>query len=58
MVIGKWKRGSPRGSRLKSVNECYGSAPVIYTEFSRWPPFEREPIRSFGDKRRVGRLGL
>ena len=57
-MIGKWKRSSLRGSRLKSVIECYGCAPVIYTEFSRWPPFEREPIGSFGGKRRAGRLGL
>ena len=25
---------------------------LFILEFSRWPPFEREPIRSFGDKRR------
>ena len=31
MIIGKWKRGSPRGNRLKSVNEYSGRAPVIYT---------------------------
>ena len=27
---------------------------LFILEFSRWPPFEREPIRSFGDKRREG----
>ena len=25
---------------------------LFILEFSRWPPFEREPIRSFGDKRK------
>ena len=31
---------------------------LFILEFSRWPPFEREPIGSFGEKWRVGRLGL
>ena len=31
---------------------------LFILEFSRWPPFKWEPIRTFGMKWRAGRLGL
>ena len=58
MIGGKWKRSSPRGNRLASVMNTIAVRRLFILEFSRWPPFEREPIGSFGEKRRAGRLGL
>ena len=58
MLRGKRKRVSPRGSRLESVMNAMAVCRLFILEFSRWPPFKREPIRSFGKKWRVGRLGL
>ena len=31
---------------------------LFILDISRWPPVEREPIESFGEKRRAGRLAL
>ena len=58
MMRGKRKRGSPRGNRLKSVMNAMAVRRLFILEFSRWPPFEREPIESFGEKWRAGRPGL
>ena len=52
------KRGSRRGSRLESVMNTIAVRRLFILEFSRWPPFEREPIGSFGEKRKAGRLGM
>ena len=54
----KWKRSSPRRSRLESGMNAMAESRLFILEFSRWPPFKWEPIRSFGKKWRAGRLGL
>ena len=54
---GKWKRGSPRGNRLKSVMNTIAVRRLFILEFSRWPPFERGTIGSVGEKWRAGRIG-
>ena len=55
---GKWKRGSPRGNRLASEMNAMAVRRLFILEFSRWPPFEREPIGSFGENSRAGKLAL
>ena len=54
----KWKRGSPRGNKLESGMNAMAVRRLFILEFSRWPPFEREPIGSFGEKSRASKLGL
>ena len=58
MMRGKRKRGSPREDRLESVMNAPAMRRLFILEFSRWPPFEREPIESFREKWRAGRPGL
>ena len=58
MMRGKRKRVSPRGNRLESGMNAMAVRRLIILEFSRWPPVEREPIESFGEKWRAGRLAL
>ena len=58
MMRGKRKRVSPQGNRLASVMNTMAVRRLFILEFSRWPPFEREPIGPFGEKWRAGRLGL
>ena len=55
---GKWKRGSPRRSRLESGMNAMAVRRLFMLDFSRWPPFEREPIGYFGEKSRASKLGL
>ena len=48
--VGSWRQQANEWKWL-----CAG---YLYSIFSRWPPVEREPIGSFGEKWRAGRLGL
>ena len=58
MMRGKRKRVSPRGNRLESGMNAMAMRRLFILEFSRWPPFEREPLGSFGEKSRASKLGL
>ena len=58
MMRGKRQRVSPRGNRLESGMNAMAVRRLFILDFSRWPPFEREPIRSFGEKSRASKLGL
>ena len=58
MMRGKRKRVSPRGNRLESGMNAMAMRRLFILEFSRWPPFEREPIGLFGKKWRASKLGL
>ena len=58
MIRGKRERVSPRGNRRKSGMNAMAVCRLFILEFSRWPPFKLEPIRSFGKKWRAGRLSL
>ena len=55
---GKRKRVSPRGNRLESAMNAMAVRRLFILEFSRWPPFEREPIGSFGEKPRASKFSL
>ena len=37
-------RVSPRGNRVESGMNAMAVRRLFILEFSRWPPFEREPI--------------
>ena len=58
MMRGKRKRVSPRGNRLESGMNAMAVRRLFILEFPRWPPFEREPIGSLGEKSRASKLGL
>ena len=58
MMRGKRKRVSPRGNRLENGMDAVAVRRLFIFEFSRWSPFEREPIGSFGEKLRASKLGL
>ena len=55
---GKRKRVSPPGDRLESGMNAMAVRRLLILDFTRWSPFEREPIGSFGEKSRASKLGL
>ena len=58
MMRGKRKRVSPRGNRIENGMNAMAVRRLFILEFSRWPPLQREPIGSFGEKPRASKLGL